>query len=328
MNSNTPQGTGAMTLEQGVAHVKAKLAERGATTADQAIVHPDSDEEDDPAFASHVSGAGEYHDSALDENADGVSGDESETFEQEPTAAHDDSPIILPDGQRITVAEARKGYLRQADFTRKTQDLARERERLTQREQASVQELGDLHQHLASLEDMEPDWQDLARRIPPAEFQQVQGYWQNRAALNAGAKQAAARAESRALAVQRQRMWDTLAAGTFEPAWKNPAALKSSMATLSDYLIDRGLPEDLVSSIYLPAAVEIAEESRRYRELQKAKPRAALAVQGKPQPFKPGSKLSGSPQSENIRLLSEAFRKNPSVDNAVALERARSWKRR
>lgn len=317
MDSNTPQGTGAMTLDQGVAHLKAKLAERGASVDDQVIVQPDQDDQDDLATGGE---AADHQGSALDETAEAGAADELQDPQQEP----DDRPVTLPDGSEITVDEARKGYLRQADFTRKTTELAQERKALEAREQAVMHELSGLYQQLASSEETEPDWQRLAREVSPDDYQRVQNYWRQKAAQTNLGKKAVQQAHARAFAAQRQQMWNTLAAGSFEPAWKDPAALKSGLENVSGYLIQRGIPAELVSSIHLPAVVEIAEESRRYRELQQRKPKAALAVRGKPMPFKPGSKTAASPQSENIRLLTDAFHKNPTVDNAVALQRAKA----
>jgi hypothetical protein len=325
MNANTPQGTGAMTLDQGVAHIKAKMAEHGASPDDLAIVHPEHPDEDDGAARGDELGGGAgYDEFALDEDDADVSADQLQDPKQESL----DAKITLPDGSEITVEEARKGYLRQAEFTRKTQTLAQERERVAKREQAAIQELGGLHQHVALLEAMEPDWQALAQESTPVEMQRAQAYWQQYAGQVRQAKQALQQAQARTLADQRQQMWDTLTSGGFEPAWKDPKSLKKGLETLSEYLVDRGIPAELLSTVHLPAMIEIAEESRRYRELQKARPKAALAVRGKPMPFRPGAKTAASPQSETIRLLSEAFRKHPNVDNAVALQKAKAAVRR
>ncbi|MBY0512057.1 MAG: hypothetical protein K2P94_18115, partial [Rhodospirillaceae bacterium] len=260
MDSNTPQGTGAMTLDQGVAHLKAKLAERGASADDQAIVHRDEDDEDGSVYGGAAEG---LEGSALDETAEAGGADELQDPRREP----DDRPVTLPDGSEITVDEARKGYLRQADFTRKTTELAQERKALEAREQAVMHELSGLYQHLASSEEAEPDWQRLAREASPADYQRVQNYWRQKTAHANHGKKAVQQAHARAFAAQRQQMWNTLQSGSFEPAWKDATALKTGLENLSGYLIQRGIPAELVSSIHLPAVVEIAEESRRYREL-------------------------------------------------------------
>jgi hypothetical protein len=43
--------------------------------------------------------------------------------------------LILSDGSEVTLDELERGYLRQSDYTRKTQDLSRQRDELTQAEQ-------------------------------------------------------------------------------------------------------------------------------------------------------------------------------------------------
>jgi hypothetical protein len=311
-----------MTLEQGVAHIKARMAQHGATDDDLAIIHPDDPDEHDGL--GHEGPAVFDPPSALDETADGVSADPSDT----PPEAWEQHPITLPDGATITVAEARKGYLRQADFTRKTTELAQERKRVAQREQAASQEVHGLIQHMASLGDLEPNWQEYAQTFPPGEVQRAQAYWRRRAASVGQLKQLSDHANARAMQAQQQNVWNTLQTGSFDPAWKDSRTLRSGLDTLTDYLVERGIPAEIVATIHLPQIVEIAEESRRYRELLKGKSRAALAVRGVSQPFKPGARSAASAQSDNIRHLDEAFRKNPSIDNAVALHQAKAARRR
>lgn len=48
-----------------------------------------------------------------------------------PTAPSDDTEIEV-DGQKMTVAELKSGYMRQSDYTRKTQEIAEERQKFTQ----------------------------------------------------------------------------------------------------------------------------------------------------------------------------------------------------
>ena len=69
MTPNTPQGTGPMTLEQGIAHVKAKLAERGATVDDQVVNHPEEPDE------SGSRDAGDEYGGAVDAPDAGVEDD-------------------------------------------------------------------------------------------------------------------------------------------------------------------------------------------------------------------------------------------------------------
>lgn len=53
---------------------------------------------------------------------------QGDTLDQGPATESQPEPIFEIDGQAITLDEARSGYLRQADYTRKTQELAAQRQ--------------------------------------------------------------------------------------------------------------------------------------------------------------------------------------------------------
>ncbi len=327
IDANTPQGTGAMTLDQGVAAMKAKMADKGAKIDDTAIVHQaDQDEELDQFGADAPE---QVEDAALAEDAEAVSADESQEPEQEP----DTRPIILPDGAEITVEEARKGYLRQAEFTRKTQSLAAQLQSNTAQHGAEMQKVSGLYQQLASLQERPPtpdQMMELSRTKTPEEFQQIQAYWQYRTTVMNEAKTQIEHTQAQAMRAAKSQAFEVLSSGeivpgvAFEPTWKDPKVLSADLQKTADWMVEMGLEPESVNGLNNPLAIWISDLARRQFELQKAKPKAALAVKGKPLPFKPGSKSTASPQAENIRLLSEAFRKTPSVANAVALQKAKA----
>lgn len=314
--ANPAQATGPMTLEQGVAKLTAKLADKKATIDDAVIVHPDDPNEETPEAPV------EGEETAAEDNAEAVSETESQDAKEEP----DNRPVILPDGSEITVEEARKGYLRQADYTRKTQDIARERESLATAKQVEIKKVSDLYQQLQQFQEAEPNWLELARdpNTDPKQLQAAQLWWQQRKSVMAKAQQEVRDAEINKLRSQKAAAFQVLNEGRFDATWKDPKVLKSALDKVANYLIDRGIPGDVLEGISNPTFIEIAEESRRYREAMANKPKATLAVKGKPAPIKPGAKSTASPQSENIRLLNERFRKNPTIDNATALTVAKS----
>lgn len=312
------QPTGPMTLEQGLAAFKAKMAENNAQAEDTAIPLEPEDGEEAVETAD---------DTQQDENTEAVSADESESEAEEP----DDRPVILPDGSQITVEEARKGYLRQADFTRKTQEVAKEREALAARESAAVQNLGALYQQLASLQETEPNWLQLAQdpNVDPKQLQMQQAYWQNKKAVLEQTRQIVAQTEANNRAVAQSKAREALLANdNTDSPWKGKTQsdLDAGLSNIGKYVSERfpNLPLELLAGLTNPEAFIMIEESRQFRELQKAKPKAQLAVKDKPKPFKPGAKSTVTPQAENLRLLHEAFLKNPSPENAFKYERAKS----
>jgi hypothetical protein len=313
---NTAQATGPLTLEQGFAQFKAKLAEKGTPNPDL-VMTEEPIEGEDPILA-------ETEEPATEE-AEAVS-EGASTAEEE--ILPDTGKIILPDGSTITAEEARKGYLRQADFTKKTQEVARERETLAFEKQAAVQQISGLYQQLASLQETEPNWLQLAQTVEPYEYQRQQAYWTHKNNVMAQTRQIIQQTENQRLQAERAKAFQDLNSGEFEPAWKDSKVLQAGLTTVSEYLIDQGLPAEILDGITNTNVIKIAEKARRYDELQKQKPKAALAVKGKPAPFKPGAKSTASPQSENIRLLQDTFLKNPSPQNAAALQTARDAARR
>lgn len=322
LTADTPKGTGPMTLDQGLASLKAKMVEKKVTVDDQA---PKLDDYGYEVEEDQVSEPIEALESDQEENAE-VSETESEAEQPEPS----EGKIILPDGSEITHEEARKGYLRQSEFTRKTQALAQEREALAAREQAAVQQLSGLYQQLASFQEREPDWLTLSQEKSPEEYQRIQAYWRQKQDVMGRARQVIQQQQANAMAVERAKALEVLSSGEYEPTWKNEKSLGAGLETVSKYLMEnyRTLDDSLLSQIVNPEYIIIADKARRFDELQKAKPRAQLAVKGKPAPIKPGAKSAASLQSEQLRTLTEAYRKNPSLENAMALEKAKSASRR
>lgn len=315
-NPAAQPATGPMTLEQGVAQLSARLTAKNATIDDAVVAHPNDPNEEPPE--AEVEGGTP----AAEENAEAVSEAESPETTEEP----DNRPVILPDGSEITVEEARKGYLRQSDYTRKTQEIARERESLATAKQVEVKKVADLYQQLSQFQEAEPNWLDLARdpNTDPKQLQAAQLYWQQRKSVMAKAQQEIRDAEANQLRSQKAAAFQALTESKLEPTWKDPKVLKASLDTLSTYWTDIGLPAEMLAGIANPVIIETLEKARRYDAAMANKPKATLAVKGKPAPIKPGAKSAASPQSENLRLLSEQFRKNPTFENGVALQKAKA----
>jgi hypothetical protein len=323
---NTAQATGPMTLEQGFQSLKAKMAEKGAAAEDQVIAKLDEE------GIEQIEGEQpETLDDQTDgqENTEAVSDDESGAEQQEP----DTRPIILPDGSEITVEEARKGYLRQSDFTRKTQAIAAEKESFVAQHHAAMQQTAVLYQQLASLQERPPtpdEMVQLSRTKTPEEFQQIQAYWQYKTTVMGQAQKAIEQQQAQAKQAAMAKAFEVLNAGEYEPTWKDPKALQTGLTTVTSYLTENypNIPSFLIEGVDHPDLIVIADKARKFDELNKAKPKAALAVKGKPAPFKPGAKSTASPQSETVRLHQERFQKNPTPENAFLLEKAKSALRR
>jgi len=77
------------------------------------------------------------------------------------------------------------------------------------------------------------NWQALAGRLPPAEYQRLQATWRQNAAQRARVRDALDDANRRTAAMQRQRLWESLATGDFEPAWKDRNTLSGALDSIT-----------------------------------------------------------------------------------------------
>lgn len=110
-----------LTIHQAVALLDAQDAAAKATPA------PATAEEKSAATASTDTADQAPEDEAGEvEQEQPEDGDEPEA-EPEPEDTDDDPTVALPDGSEVKLSEMAKGYLRQSDYTRKTQALAEER---------------------------------------------------------------------------------------------------------------------------------------------------------------------------------------------------------
>lgn len=124
----------------------------------------------------------------------------------------DEYRVLNADGTEETVTreEAMRRGLRQADYTRKTQDVAEQR-KLAAQERAEIAERG--RKYVEGLEKVkgalqalttEPDWNDLRSRVTPEEFTRQHAAWQSRKA-RLDALEAEAESTSKTLLEERVR---------------------------------------------------------------------------------------------------------------------------
>lgn len=144
--STTPQGSAptapAPTLTQ--SEVEDRVANAFLDSMDEAVEQPKEQEADQ----TEVDGEGDEESTPDDseaagdeeaepeaEEAEGEGEEDSESEEEvDPKASKkqpgDDVTVKLDDGSQVTLAELKRGFLRQSDYTRKTQELAATRKQV------------------------------------------------------------------------------------------------------------------------------------------------------------------------------------------------------
>ncbi len=181
--TNTPSGTGYTTDEATLA-ISAILDSEDTTPVEAVVETDETTSDDDVAEAFEASDEHSEMNSDLEETDDDT---ETETTTDEPAAINDEYEIELADVGKVALGELKKGYLRQQDYTRKTQEVARTKQEL----EATIYGFND--KALAELENVkkqiayefkynQPDWETL-RQDDPYAFTEKRTEWDKRESL-------------------------------------------------------------------------------------------------------------------------------------------------
>jgi hypothetical protein len=289
----------------------------------------DADEADDTA------------DDDLDESPEqGEPGDEDEEVESDETQdeSEDETPpddaTIEIDGTAVPVEEVKKGYLRQADYTRKTQALAEERKSFAEHAEAVRVEraqysqlLSALQQQLTEGDEGEPDWDKLYEH-DPIEAVKLERVYRNRREQRE-AKLAAIAAENERLAqvhereqaehVQRVLVGEREALLKAIPAWKDPKVAKAERAKVKAFAVSIGFSEDELAQVTDHRAVLGLRMAMKYAELSAKRQQGTPPVTPKVRPMRPGAPAdSKSPRRAEIVQAKQRLAKSGSVKDAAA----------
>lgn len=241
--------------------------------------------------------------------------------ELEPETAEEKAVRLLKvklDGmeQDVPEEEVVRGYLRQSDYTRKTQELAEQRKRFEAEEVAAVREEREYYaQRVLALEEAletlapsrEPDWAQLGKELSPEEFGQRFQAWskgreqkQRLEAEHARIRDLQTQDEQRARATRLRQEQERLEAAI--PDLKDPEKGKVLREDLVAYAHSIGFTDDELAAVEDHRALVILNESRLWRESQKRRPTLAAKVEKAIDGMKP----SGVPAKPKARELAQA----------------------
>ena len=210
-------------------------------------------------------------------------------------AAEDDPTVTIKiDGKDVEVklSELKNGYQRQADYTRKTMEVAETRkaaqaeiEKARAERAQYAEKLQQARTHLEAalqLQQQNTNWEELLKSDPveylrqrhqaeawQAQLSKVQQEQQSVRAQSEAEAQAALRAHIEA---QHQALLDKL------PEWKDEAKAKADKAALREYLLNSGYEREAIDNISNARDVEIALKAMRYDELMRKANAAAKKV--------------------------------------------------
>lgn len=182
-----------------------------------------------------------------EEESDEESEDEEQSDEEDEQEEGDDEElykVTLPGGEEaeVTLEELTKGYSRQSDYTRKTQEIAEARKEAAEKRDQYQKDLKALQGIIESIKPEEPDWQTL-RTENPAEYAAMREDFKQYEERMAAVKSEIDRTEQEAQQEQqeqlekiaeqeRQRLLETF------PEWKDPAVQESKRQELWSFAQD------------------------------------------------------------------------------------------
>lgn len=246
-----------------------------------------------------------------DTEEDGDVTEDDGEADEESVDPDDEVVYTTDDGEEVTLRELKRGFLREADYTRKTQEVAAERQKLQEMAQAAQQHQQVVAQHLSmSLDILEPalaelaqtDWDNLAANDPyqyaekRALFDQAQVRYQRlRQAAEQQVQQAQAQqqyAKQQYLAAEQKKL--IMALPELGDAKKGQQLARS----IRDYALKAGLSNEEASRITDHRLVVMLNKARMFDELSESKLSAAKKKVSKA-PTK--ATRSGSPPSKSDR---------------------------
>jgi hypothetical protein len=227
----------------------------------------------------------------------------------------------------VTEDELVRGYQRQADYSRKTAEVAAQRREAEAYAQQVQQERAFYAQQLDQVANLlqatlppEPDWQRLAQEDPIGYVQQradwdskvgrLQAVVQEKQRVEQQQQAERAAALKQHLQAEHQRLLSVI------PDWQDPARAQAEQQAVARTLRDAGYTDQEISTVYDSRAVYIARKAALYDALMAQRPTVQQRVQQAPRMVKPGS---GSPAPDRRKTLLNQLKRSGSDEDFAAL---------
>ena len=257
-----------------------------------------------------------------------------ESQDETPEGESESEPMVTVkiDGKEVEIPlkEALNGYQRQADYTKKTQEVSNERREVEAEKARVQQERAHYAQNLQRLQvevenslqqQQQIDWQRLIDENPQealrqqhlfqerqAKLQQVYSEQQRLAAINQ------AEAQERHASFLQQQQAELLAK---LPDWKDEAKAKAEKTALKEYLLASGYESKDVDAVSDHRAVLMARKAMLYDQMISKAQVAAKKVQSVPKIEKPGTGMN--PGLDKRGSAFQRLGKSGSIDDAAAV---------
>lgn len=240
--------------------------------------------------------ADEEVDPELEDLEDGESADKVEEDEEEEAEAPPKPKLHrLKDGDKeieVEESELHAGYLRRADYTRKTQAVAEERKKYetlntegaTQRE-AYAARLKALDEVLNEQTPPEPDWAKLRQEMKPEEYNATWIAWQEHKGKLAQVAEARRKADEAVFKDQKAKYEEHVnaeEAALLEavPEWKDSAKRKADMTKLVEFAVNvAGYDPKELATVTDHRVIKLVRDAQRYHDIVARRKAAKLQAE-------------------------------------------------
>ncbi len=249
--------------------------------------------------------------------------DDLESDEGEDDDATEDADDADDDtAEEIDGEELNKGYLRQADYTRKTQELAAERATFeaeaTALKAQAQQQLDQLKEAVATFAvqtEAEPNWSELAQTLDAKAYNAKRAEWDDKQAKMQQAKQIQESINQAEADQIRQAEAQKLLARI--PEWNDATVAQSEMPELMAVAGEFGFTPDEVQASTDHRNLVLLRGMMLLRRQEKAAAKQKAKVRKKPKA--PKAPVRENHKQKETRDLSARLRKTGSPDDAAAL---------
>jgi hypothetical protein len=334
-DNSTPQGTDLYSAQNAIRSMltpqEDNVATDDALEAEAAQVEdaemPEGQEDEYEAQADNSAVEGSESDLDDDEDDDG---DQYGTL--------DLSTTIEVDGEEKTIEELRSGFLRQKDYTRKTQELAESRKAVEAKDQEIERERAEYAQLLPAMAEriqqaaeQEPDW-DTLYDTDPVMAAKAERQWRK--------EQEARTAQLQAVQAEQQRMQQIAAQKQEQmqqsyleqqrhilpdiiPEWRDKKVAATEATQIRDFLLGEGFSEQDVSGMSNATLVKLARKAMLYdRGETRANEVKAKPKKPRTKTLKSGSRASQPKRTSAAQEAQNRARKTGRVNDAAAAIKA------
>lgn len=281
---------------------------------------------------------GEEGEPEVEEPEDGEDATKDAKGEDKPAEEAKDAVSVKIDGRDYPIDEIKRGFLRQEDYTKKTQEVAETRKQVVAYQERLQQSEGELAQVLdlateitrstlpqppdRSMIDTDPQGYLRAQAHYTAEVQKLEKLVQARQSLGQQQTHQQRQAQEAAQAEQTQAAQVALQneirlMHEKIPELRTPEGRNTFFADAQKQASAYGLAPQDIASIQDHRLLLVLKDAMAFRKLQSAKPAAVEKARTAP-PIRPATRPPGTRDGDGRRAAIERFHRDPSIKNAAA----------